>query len=253
MAVAPSDSNIVYAVVEGVKSALYRSADGGRTWERRDDSQMMVWRPFYFSHLVVDPGNPDRLFKPNLQLIQSNDGGKTFSNAGGGAHGDFHDVWIDPKDPQHVIAGDDGGLWFSKDGANRWWKANNLPISQFYHVSVDDKDPYQVYGGLQDNSSWVGDSSYPGGVTNSRWENLYGGDGFWVFSDPVDPNFAYAEFQGGNRARIDRRTLATRTASPLPRLRPTTITRGCSRRTWSYRSSASRKLSASVGRPSLPP
>lgn len=217
VAVAPSDSNIVYAVVEGVKSALFRSADGGRTWERRDDSQMMVWRPFYFSHLVVDPSNPDRLFKPNLQLIQSNDGGKTFSNAGGGAHGDFHDVWIDPKDPQHVIAGDDGGLWFSKDGANRWWKANNLPISQFYHVSVDDKDPYQVYGGLQDNSSWVGDSSYPGGVTNSRWENLYGGDGFWVFSDPADPNFAYAEYQGGNLARIDRRTLASRDIQPRAR------------------------------------
>lgn len=213
VAVAPSDSKIVYAFVEGVKSALFRSADGGATWERRDDSQMMVWRPFYFANLIVDPTNPDRLFKPNLRLIQSLDGGKTFSNTGN-THADFHDVWIDPADPKTIIAGDDGGIWYSKDGAESWWKGNNLPISQFYHVSVDNKDPYQVYGGLQDNSSWVGDSSYPGGITNQRWENLYGGDGFWVFPDPTDPDFVYAEYQGGNLSRINRRTLATRDIQP---------------------------------------
>jgi photosystem II stability/assembly factor-like uncharacterized protein len=184
VAVSASNSNVVYAFVDSVKSALFRSDDGGKTWDRRDDSQMMVWRPFYFANLIVDPTNPDRLFKPDLRLIQSLDGGKTFADVGGGAHGDFHDVWIDPVDPKKVIAGDDGGLWFSKDGGNRWWKANNLPVSQFYHVSVDDNDPYRVYGGLQDNSSWVGDSSYPGGITNNRWENMFGGDGFWMFADP---------------------------------------------------------------------
>jgi nucleotide-binding universal stress UspA family protein len=90
----------------------------------------------------------------------------------------------------------------------------NLPISQFYHVSVDDRQPYQVYGGLQDNSSWVGDSEYPGGITNSRWENLYGGDGFWVFSDPSDPDYVYAEAQGGNIGRINRKTLQSRDIQP---------------------------------------
>src|SRR4029077_194105 len=93
-------------------------------------------------------------------------------------------------------------------------KGENLPISQFYHVSVDDKDPYQVYGGLQDNSVWVGDSAYPGGITNSRWENLYNGDGFFAFPDPSDPNFVYAEYQGGTMGRVNRKTLEARDIQP---------------------------------------
>ena len=214
VAVAPSNSKVVYAFVESTKSALFRSDDGGKSWDRRDDSQPMVWRPFYFANLIVDPTNPDRVFKAGGSLIQSLDGGKTFANAGGGAHGDFHDVWIDPLDPVKVITGDDGGLWLSKDGGNRWWKANNLPVSQFYHVSVDSDDPYHVYGGLQDNSSWVGASSYPGGVTNQRWENMYGGDGFWMFPDPADHNYLYAEAQGGTIGRVDRRTLLSRDIQP---------------------------------------
>ncbi|HEY0989168.1 MAG TPA: hypothetical protein VGD80_19000, partial [Kofleriaceae bacterium] len=211
---APSDSRILYALIESKSSALFRSSDGGATWEQRDASQMMVWRPFYFARLIVDPTNPNRLFKPDLRLIVSEDGGRSFSDSGGGSHGDWHDLWIDPTNPRHVIGGDDGGLWLSYDGGNRWWKGSNLPISQFYHVSVDNKDPYQVYGGLQDNSSWVGDSSYPGGVTNSRWENLYGGDGFWTIPDPSDPDYVYAESQGGNIGRINRKTLASRDIQP---------------------------------------
>ncbi|HEX4822979.1 MAG TPA: hypothetical protein VFV19_01565 [Candidatus Polarisedimenticolaceae bacterium] len=214
VAVAPSDPKVVYAFVESVSGAIYRSADGGATWERRDNSQNMVWRPFYFANLIVDPTNPDRLFKPDGSLIQSLDGGKTFANVGGGAHGDFHDVWIDPENPKQVITGDDGGLWFSKDGGDRWWKGNNLPVSQFYHVSVDDQDPYNVYGGLQDNSSWVAPSAYPGGIGNQQWENMYGGDGFWMFADPSDPNYLYAEAQGGSIGRVNRKTHEARDIQP---------------------------------------
>ncbi len=214
VAFAPSDRNVVYAFVESTASALYRSSDGGRTWEARDRSQDMVWRPFYFARLVVDPGNPGRIFKTDLHLVVSEDGGKSFAETGGGSHGDWHDLWIDPTNPKHVIGGDDGGLWISHDGGNRWWKGDNLPIAQFYHVSVDAKDPYRVYGGLQDNSSWVGDSAFPNGVTNSRWENLYGGDGFWTLVDSSDPEAVYAESQGGYVGRVDLRTRAARDIQP---------------------------------------
>ncbi|MDB5667447.1 MAG: sialidase, partial [Alphaproteobacteria bacterium] len=211
---APSNPKTVYAFIENVRSALYVSEDGGRTFEERDRSRNMVWRPFYFSRIVVDPKDDKRLFKMNLRMIVSDDGGKSFADAAGGSHGDWHDIWINPTNPKHIIGGDDAGMWISHDGGNRWNYSNNLPISQFYHVSADDKDPYQVYGGLQDNSSWVGDSEYPGGITNSRWENLYGGDGFWTFTDPADPDYAYAEYQGGQLARINRRTLEARDIQP---------------------------------------
>jgi len=215
--VAESKPSVVYANIEAEKGrGLYRSDDGGASWTKLDASNYMVWRPFYFGNLIVDPKDENKIFKPDLILLLSNDGGKTFNTVSGGDHGDFHDVWIDPKNPNIVIAGDDGGLWRSEDGGNRWKHQMNLPVSQFYHVSVDNADPYRVYGGLQDNSSWVGDSSYPGGVTNSRWENMYGGDGFWMFEDPSDPDYLYAEAQGGEIGRVNRYTHETRDIHPWP-------------------------------------
>src|SRR5271167_2738241 len=215
--VAPSKPQVVYANIEAEKGrGLYRSDDAGKAWTKLDASNYMVWRPFYFGNLIVDPKDENKIFKPDLILLLSNDGGKTFNVVSGGAHGDFHDVWINPKNTNIVIAGDDGGLWRSEDGGNRWKHQMNLPISQFYHVSTDSSDPYHVYGGLQDNSSWVGDSSYPGGITNSRWENMFGGDGFWMFEDTSDPNYIYAEAQGGEIGRVNRYTHETRSVKPLP-------------------------------------
>ena len=215
LVVAPSQPHIVYAMIESKKSALFRSDDGGQNWNRLDSSQFLIWRPFYFANLVVDPKNPDKIFKPDAPLLLSVNGGRSFS-AVANAHGDFHDLWINPRNPNVIFVGDDGGLWRSEDGGTRWKHQRNLPVSQFYHVSVDQANPYHVYGGLQDNSSFVGDSSYPGGVTNSRWENLYGGDGFWMFADPADPDYVYAEYQGGNIGRVNRHTLEIRSIQPLP-------------------------------------
>jgi photosystem II stability/assembly factor-like uncharacterized protein len=210
---APSKPSVVYAMIESTRSALFRSDDGGKTWKEGDRSQLMVWRPFYFANLIVDPKNENRLFKPDLGLILSDDGGKSFSGAGS-AHGDFHDLWIDPDNTDHIIAGDDGGVWYSTDGGNTFLKSENLPISQFYHVSTDMADPYHVFGGLQDNSAWIGDSAYPGGISNSRWENLWGGDGFWAFADTGDPNYAYVEAQGGHVGRVNLKTLESRNIDP---------------------------------------
>ena len=218
VAVAPSKPSTVYAFIEAEipKDGLYRSDDGGKTWRQLDRSQNMIWRPFYFANLIVDPKDENKVYKPDGSLIASNDGGESFSNISGGAHGDFHDVWINPNNTDNVITGDDGGVWYSFDGGNRWWKGNNLPVSQFYHVSVDMDTPYHVYGGLQDNSSWIGDSAYPGGITNDRWENIYGGDGFWVFADPSDNDYVYAESQGGYIGRVNRKTHESRGIQPLP-------------------------------------
>lgn len=212
---APSNPKRLYSFIENPRSALFVSEDGGKTWTERDRSQGMVWRPFYFSNIVVDPKDENRLFKMGYSVIVSDDGGKSFANTAGSSHADWHDVWINPTNTKHLIGADDGGLWTSYDGGSRWWKSNNLPISQFYHVSADTRDPYQVYGGLQDNSSWVGDQEYPGGITNQRWENLYGGDGFYAFSDPADDNYVYVEYQGGNIARVNRKTLEARNIQPL--------------------------------------
>jgi len=218
VAIAPSNNKRIYAFVESTESALFVSDDGGATWDKRDKSNWMVWRPFYFANLIVDPKNPDRVFKTDGPLILSEDAGKSFATVGGfqGAHGDLHDVWIDPTNTQTVVAGDDGGIWYSYNSGSKWWKGENLPISQFYHVSVDDKDPFRVYGGLQDNSSWVGESQYPGGIANAQWENMYGGDGFWMFADPADPDYLYAEAQGGFIGRVNRYTHERRDIQPKP-------------------------------------
>ena len=218
VAVAPSKPDVVYAFIEAVPplNALYRSDDAGKTWKMEDRSQSMIWRPFYFANLIVDPKNENRVYKPDGGFIVSNDGGMSFSDISGGAHGDFHDVWVDPDATDHLIVGDDGGLWYSYDAGSHWWKADNLPVSQFYHVQVDMDTPYHVYGGLQDNSSWVGEAQFPGGITSQQWENMYGGDGFWMWPDPTDPDYLYAEAQGGAIGRVNRKTHESRGIQPLP-------------------------------------
>src|ERR1700686_5163027 len=158
LAVAPSKPQMVYATIESKSSALYRSADGGQNWTRLDASQFQVWRPFYFSNLIVDPKDENKVFKVDGPLLLSVNGGRSFS-AVANAHGDFHDVWINPANTNFMFTGDDGGRGGSQEGGTRGEHLMNLPVSQFYHVSADNAEPYRVYGGLQDNSCWVGASS----------------------------------------------------------------------------------------------
>jgi len=216
LGLAPSRPSVIYAVVESEKTALFRSDDLGESWRRVCDNPNVKDRPFYFSLLVVDPTDHDRLYKPSTGLSVSRDGGETFSGAGGWVHVDYHALWINPSDPNHMICGNDGGVYITRNRGRGWRHAGNLPLSQFYRVTCDDGEPYRVYGGLQDNGSWCAPSRSPGGIENADWENLGGGDGFCVQVDRSDPDIVYWEWQGGNISRRHMSTGESRDIKPLP-------------------------------------
>ena len=181
---------------------VYRSDDGGETFRRVNSLNP---RPMYFSQVRVDPSNPDQVFILGVELYKSNDGGKTFKNdAGKGTHPDHHALWIDPRDGRRLILGNDGGVYTSHDRSENWDFLNHVTISQFYHVAVDNRHPYRVYGGLQDNGSWGAPSRTrsAGGPTNEDWVLLSGGDGFVCRVDAQDPSLVYFETQDGGVGRI---------------------------------------------------
>ncbi|MGA9769194.1 MAG: glycosyl hydrolase [Blastocatellia bacterium] len=214
IAVAPTRSNRVYAVVEAKKSALYRSDDLGESWTKVSTSQIVTGRPFYFARILVDPKDYNRLYKPDYSLGVSTDGGSSFISRGGRAHGDFHAVWVNPLDPYQVLVGTDGGVYVSNDKANSFRFVSGLPVAQFYHVSFDMEQPYNVYGGLQDNGSWTGPSSSVNGIENKDWRTVGFGDGFNVYADPTDKNIVYSQFQGGEILRFHRSTGEVKSIKP---------------------------------------
>jgi photosystem II stability/assembly factor-like uncharacterized protein len=217
MALSPSEPNKLLAIVESSNTGLYISSDGGENWKQQSSPLNVVARPFYFSTLVVDPFDSKRVYRPAYSFSFSDDGGYSFSQASGeGAlpHADHHALWVNPKNTNHLYLGTDGGVYMSLDRGSTWTYLQNLPVGQFYHVAVDQRTPYRVYGGLQDNGSWTGPSSAPGGVKNSDWIDLYGGDGFWVTPDASDPDIVYAESQGGDVNRIDMRNLKSISVRP---------------------------------------
>lgn len=209
LALAPSAPDNLLAIVESENTGLYISADGGESWKLQSSTSNVTARPFYFSTLVVDPYDPKRVYRPSFSLSISNDGGYSFSdasNAGGWVHSDHHALWINPQNTHQMYLGTDGGVYMSLDRGVTWSHLNTLPVSQFYHVQTDDQTPYRVYGGLQDNGSWSAASASSGGIENRDWDNVGGGDGFWVQPDAKDPNFVYSESQGGNVSRSDLKT-----------------------------------------------
>lgn len=215
IAIAPSNPKIVYAVVESKEDkGLYRSEDAGNSWKLLNGDFGLVVRPFYFSRITVDPKNPDIIVKGGLFGSISRDGGKTFKNLGN-MHSDIHDVIFDINNSDRMYAGTDGGVYRSWDGGSTMDIVDNLPLSQFYHISVDNKEPYNIYGGLQDNGSWFGPSSSPGGVEARDWTRVGVGDGFRVLPHPTK-NILYSEMQGAQsvwRYDIDKNN--TKDVKPL--------------------------------------
>ncbi len=216
VAVAPSRPSTVYAVVESEQTAMYRSDDVGQTWRRTGTSPAVESRPFYFSLLHVDPTDFNRVYKPASYTAVSVDGGETFSGLGGGTHGDHHALWINPDNPHQLVLGTDGGVYMSNDRGAKWNFVRSLPISQFYQISYDMNDPYNVYGGLQDNGTWTGPSQSPGGVQGKDWDNIGMGDGFHAYVDRADSDIIYVEWQGGRIQRFTKSTGETKNIQPLP-------------------------------------
>ncbi|WP_106792969.1 exo-alpha-sialidase [Aquimarina sp. Aq78] len=216
LAIAPSNSKIVYAVVESKEDkGLYRSDDAGANWKLLNGDFGLVVRPFYFARIVVDPKNPDILVKGGLFGSISRDGGKTFKNLGN-MHADIHDVVFDINNSDRMYVGTDGGVYRSWDGGSTMDMVDNLPISQFYHISVDNEEPYNIYGGLQDNGSWWGPSSSPGGIEARDWNRVGYGDGFRVLRHPAK-NIIYSEMQGAQNVwRYDVDKNYTKNVAPLP-------------------------------------
>ncbi|MGD8279288.1 MAG: hypothetical protein PVH00_14725, partial [Gemmatimonadota bacterium] len=218
IAIAPSNSDIVYAVVEQrTAGGVYRSSDRGGHWTRMSATNP---RPMYYSQIRVDPANPDRIWVLGTYLALSTDGGKTFSTDGTGEriHVDHHALWIDPADPAHMILGNDGGLFFTYDGTRNWEFIDNLPIGQFYDVDVDHREPYWLFGGAQDNGSWAMPSRTTAlvGITNNDVLNLAYGDGFYATADLNDPRWVFANSQSGRAYRVHLETREEQGIRPVP-------------------------------------
>ncbi len=232
------DSRILYAVVQTDKTLLsrdtefgqparasanadtggvFRSDDGGQSWTKLND---LCPRPFYFSQIRIDPSDDQRIYVLGVSLHVSTDGGRSFGekDAAAGTHADHHALWIDPANPRHLILGNDGGVAFSFDQGATWERLQNLPISQFYGVAVDQRRPYRVYGGLQDSGTWSGPSATRSreGITPADWTRILGYDGFQCQVDPSDPDIVYAESQYGHPRRINVRTGAGKDLQPQP-------------------------------------
>lgn len=217
VAVAPSDSRRVYALIEADKGGLYRSDDGGDSWELVQAGRFIRQRPWYFSTVHVDPKNADIVWCPNVKLLKSSDGGRTFKNVKGPHHVDHHDLWIDPDDPERMIDSNDGGVDLTTNGGATWF-APSLPIAQFYHISCDNSVPYRVLGNMQDQGTASGPSNSlsSAGITLADWHTVGGGETGYALADPSDPNIVYAGEYAGILTRYDQRTRQAHSVSIYP-------------------------------------
>ncbi|MDH3225230.1 MAG: hypothetical protein OEO23_16025, partial [Gemmatimonadota bacterium] len=224
LAFATNEPDVAYALVEAERSALLRSDDGGDSWRTVNSEPGVNERAFYYSRVYVDPTNENRVYRVSGDLAMSVDGGRSFSSIASfqSVHVDHHAFWAAP-DGRTIITGNDGGVFISANRGGTWRFVENLPLSQFYHLSVDNETPFNVYGGLQDNGSWRGPSqvwetaSFTGAhVQNWHWKTIGFGDGFAALVDPTDPSLGYSMSQGGNLQRFDLETGAWNNIRPTP-------------------------------------
>jgi photosystem II stability/assembly factor-like uncharacterized protein len=209
LAVAPSDQNRIYALIESKRGILWRSDNGGTTWQLVSSNTLVDERPFYFTHVEVDPSNPDHVYTASTQLAESTDGGQKFKAIARDVHVDFHSIWIAPNDPRRVIVGEDGGYALTVDGGHTWTFSANLPIGQFYRVGLGNDNPYTICGGLQDNNSYCGPSNSldASGNTNAAWYAVVqDDDGQWAIPDPLNANVIWSDGQDGALFTFNRRT-----------------------------------------------
>lgn len=216
LAIAPSDPNRVYAKIEAKTNKLFRSDDGGMSWDMINDNPRFTNnRPFYFQDLAVDSKDPNRLYNIYQPLWVSYDGGKSFDSQPMipadetlGIHADFHAFWVNPNNPKQFIIGGDGGLGITQDHGKTWYFPENIPVAQCYHINVDNDRPYNVYAGMQDNGNWSG-PGYTwkrGGIRTLYWQYLVGGDGFYIEPDEEDSRFGFGNAQNGDLHRYDKLT-----------------------------------------------
>jgi photosystem II stability/assembly factor-like uncharacterized protein len=215
-----SDPNVVYALVEAKQSVLLRSDDAGHSWETVNETDDIANRPFYYGQVRVDPENENRVYNVAGSVTLSEDGGKSFQPFSGypqSVHVDHHAWWINPHDGRLIINGNDGGVYISYDRGGSWTFVHTLPLAQFYHINVDMDTPFNVYGGLQDNGSWMGPSSVweNGGIRFYHWAEVGFGDGFATVSDPNTPRYGYGMSQGGNIYRFDKETGGRKNIRPV--------------------------------------
>jgi photosystem II stability/assembly factor-like uncharacterized protein len=219
LAIAPSEANVVYAVMGSDEGVLWRSDDAGEHWSLVSRDQEVDVRPFYFSHIAVDPKDPGHVLALSNNLMESKDGGHTFTAIAKQIHGDHHAIWIDPDGSGRIIEGNDGGMAMSRDNAAHWAFVHNIAIGQFYHVSLGAGPFYTVCGGLQDNSAWCGPgrSKDPSGILDRSWFTLNGGDGMFAIQAADNPNLIYNSTQNGVWMTFDRGAQQVHDMEPYPR------------------------------------